>query len=224
MLPDLFSGALTEWSAAGASIILLAAYHALLLRATRLRPHTTLMGLSRLARQAWLSSIIRRRNQEILAVQTLRNSTMAATFFASTAVLFIIGLLNLATQADTNPILQTSFHASSPALWQAKVVILVLDFFAAFFSFTSAIRLYNHLGYMVGGESAYGDIEHLVKDADILMLRAGQYYSSGMRLYYYCIPLVFWLFSPYLMLLATTLLVVVLYRVDWVLPPGGGGE
>jgi uncharacterized membrane protein len=44
--------------------------------------------------------------------------------------------------------------------------------------------------------------------------RAGSYYSIGMRAFYFIIPLVFWLFGPHLMLIATVGLIIVLYRID----------
>ena len=43
---------------------------------------------------------------------------------------------------------------------------------------------------------------------------AGHYYTIGMRSYYFMVPLVFWLFGPHLMLLATLLLIFMLYRLD----------
>ena len=44
--------------------------------------------------------------------------------------------------------------------------------------------------------------------------RAGRYYGIGMRAYFFSVPLVFWLFGPHLMILATVVLIVVLYHVD----------
>jgi uncharacterized membrane protein len=35
-----------------------------------------------------------------------------------------------------------------------------------------------------------------------------------MRAYYFLVPLVFWLFGPHFMLLATVSLIFVLYRID----------
>jgi len=66
--------------------------------------------------------------KDILAVQTLRNSTMAATFLASTAVLLIIGVLTL-SESDK---MQASWHvlniagAVHPELWLVKLICLLL--------------------------------------------------------------------------------------------------
>ena len=43
---------------------------------------------------------------------------------------------------------------------------------------------------------------------------APRYYSSGMRAYYFTVPLLFWLFGPLLMVISSLVLVFVLYRLD----------
>lgn len=48
--------------------------------------------MNAMARTAWVERIMQNEDG-ILAVQTLRNSTLVATFLASTAVLLIIGVL-----------------------------------------------------------------------------------------------------------------------------------
>jgi uncharacterized membrane protein len=48
----------------------------------------------------------------------------------------------------------------------------------------------------------------------ITLNRAGRFYSIGMRAFYYTVPLVFWLFGPHFMLVATAVLIAVLYRLD----------
>ena len=47
-----------------------------------------------------------------------------------------------------------------------------------------------------------------------IMNRAGRYYTIGMRAYYFAVPLVFWLFSPVLMVASTLVLIPVLYFND----------
>ena len=44
--------------------------------------------------------------------------------------------------------------------------------------------------------------------------RAGYFYAIGMRAYYVAVPLVFWLFGPYLMLLSTIVMLPVLFYLD----------
>jgi uncharacterized membrane protein len=199
------------------SVGLMAIYHAWLGRKVAKNPAYTVQAVNRIARAAWVESIMRGDGKEVLAVQTLRNSTMAATFLASTAVLLIIGVLTLSGQADK---MESTWHSLNvlggrhSELWMAKLLVLLLDLFAAFFSFTMAVRVFNHVGYLVNVPE---DLRHgAITPAHVAvhLNRAGKFYSYGMRAYYFVVPLVFWLFGPHFLLLATVGLAVVLARID----------
>jgi len=198
------------------SVALLLAYHGYLHFKVQKNRAYTVQAVNVMARTAWVVTVMRE-GKDILAVQTLRNSTMAATFLASTSVLLIIGVLTLSGQADK---LEGTWHALNvvgakhPELWLAKLLLLLLDLFVAFFSFSMSIRIYNHVGYMINVPLA---LNHRVISPDhvaVHLNRAGNYYSIGMRAYYFSVPIVFWLFGPHLMLGATALLIAVLYHLD----------
>lgn len=196
---------------------LIAAYHLFLRwRTTHHDPHYTVQAVQAEARRHWVESVMRDR-RDILAVQTLRNSTMAATFLASTAVLLIMGTLSLAEHGSD---VSHALHALNilgtvePGLWLLKLLALVVDLFVAFFTFTLAIRKFNHAGYLL---NLPAELKHPIITpqyvADYLN-RAARYYSSGMRAYYFTVPLLFWLFGPLLMVIASLVLVFVLHRLD----------
>lgn len=153
----------------------------------------------------------------VLAVQTLRNSTMAATFLASTSVLLIIGVLTLSEQGEK---LEAHWHvlnlvgSINPVLWMVKLLLLLLDLFVAFYTFSMCIRIYHHVGFMINIPLRLN--HRMITPAHVAahLNRAGHFYSLGMRSYYYLIPLVFWLFGPHFMLLATIGMLMVLYRID----------
>jgi uncharacterized membrane protein len=211
------------------SVVLLVAYHRYLAYKTRKNPTYTVQALNRLVRSAWIDMIMRQAGREILAVQTLRNSTMAATFLASTAVLFIIGVLSLSGQGDK---LEGTWHAlnigsNHSELWLVKLLLLLLDLFCAFFSFAMAVRVFNHVGYMVNVPLSLGHKMICPAHVAVHLNRAGKFYSLGMRAFYFTVPLVFWLFGPHLMLAATLGLIVVLYYLDRapnILVDGENGE
>ena len=85
-LPDVLS--------ATVSALLLLAYHAYLFYRVRRNPAYTVQAVNNMARAEWVDSVMKE-GKDILAIQTLRNSTMAATFLASTAILLIIGVLTM---------------------------------------------------------------------------------------------------------------------------------
>jgi uncharacterized membrane protein len=150
-------------------------------------------------------------------VQTLRNSTMSASFMASTAVLLIIGVLTLSAQGDK---LSGTWHSLNflgqfaAEMWLFKLLVMLFDLLAAFFSFAMAVRLFHHIGYLVNvplsPSNETAQLGHVVAQLN----RAGIYYRIGMRAYYFTVPLLFWLFGPLLLLGATVLLVYFLYHLD----------
>lgn len=199
------------------SVLLIIAHHVFLRHKIKDDPTYTVQAINRIARTAWVETIMKEDKHAVLAVQTLRNSTMAATFLASTSVLMIIGVLTLSEQGGK---LDATWHVLntlgevSPVLWMVKLLLLLLDLFVAFFSFSMALRVFNHVGYMINVPLV---LKHkMITPAHVAthLNRAGHFYSLGMRAYYFLVPLVFWLFGPHFMLAATIGLLIVLYSID----------
>ena len=199
------------------SLALIIGYHLYLRYRLRHNPAYTIQAINAQAREIWVESIMTVPNKDVLAVQTLRNSTMAATFLASTAILLIIGVLNLMQKGDSINSLFSPMRpeqvAMSSHFWGFKLMPLLVVFFWAFFCFSLAIRLYNHVGYLINAANgrAFGPTPLYVAQ---LLNRSGRYYSLGMRAYYLSVPLVFWLFGPLYLVAASIGLVIVLYHVD----------
>ena len=200
-----------------ASVLLVIAYHLFLRRKVRKDPTYTVQAINKIARTAWVETIMHDGKKDVLAIQTLRNSTMAATFLASTSVLLIIGVLTLSEQGGK---LEATWHtlnmlgSKHPELWMTKLIFLLLDLFVAFFAFSMSIRVFNHVGYMIN--VPLGLNHKMITPAHVAthLNRAGRFYSIGMRAYYFLVPLVFWLFGPHFMLVSTIGLLLVLYRID----------
>lgn len=197
--------------------LLLLAYHVYLRMRLRRNPQYTFQSVTHAARTAWVSAIMADDSKGILGVQTLRNSTMAATFFASTAVLLIMGTLTLSGQSErlTSSWQQLDlFGSPHPGVWIAKVLFLLVAFLAAFFNFAMAVRLFHHVGYLLAVPREQRPAAVTPRSVALHLNRAGRHYSFGMRAYYFAVPLVFWLFGPQFMVAATLVLIGVLYRVD----------
>ena len=205
-----------DLAALAISVLLLVLYHLYLARRERSDPAYTIQAVNVIARTAWVENIMRD-GKDILAVQTLRNSTMAATFLASTAVLLIIGVLSLSGQADK---LETTWHALNllgarhSELYMAKLLLLLIDLVFAFFSFSMSIRIFNHVGFMINVPLAMNHKAISPAHVAVHLNRAGRFYSLGMRAYYFAVPLLFWIFGPLFMLAATVGLILVLSRLD----------
>lgn len=198
------------------SIALVASYHLYLRARLRNNPNYTIQAINHAARASWVEYVMANSSKDILAVQTLRNSTMAATFLASTAILLIIGVLNLSQHGE---MFGSVLHTINPdenigaRLWIIKLLPLLIDFFWAFFCFSLAVRMFNHVGYLINSANG-GSFSITPGYVTTILNRGGSYYSLGMRSYYMSVPLVFWLFGPVYMVFASIGLITVLYHVD----------
>jgi uncharacterized membrane protein len=203
----------TDLIAFAGSMALLAGYHLFLVIKLRTDPNYTFQAMMAESRAAWTRAVMEE-HKDILAVQTLRNSTMAATFLASTAILLISGVLTLSTQGDklaaTWQVLDAGTIAT-PGLWLIKMLVLLTDLFIAFFSFTMSIRVFHHVGYMINVPISRGMSPPLVAAQ---LNRAGRFYWVGMRTYFLLVPMVLWLFGPILMVVSSIALVSALFRLD----------
>ena len=204
-----------EFGLSPAALLLLVAYYVHLYHKTRNDPLSTALGLARRTRALWVQAMMKG-SKDIVAVQTLRNWTMAATFLASAAILIGLGIFNLAVTADKQGELShliAPFSSAHPGLWLVKLIILGADFLFAFFNFTLAVRYYNHTGFMIN-LPVDSSMEITVEDVIQILDRGGTHYTLGMRGYYLAIPLALWLIGPLWLLAGTLLLITILYRLD----------
>ena len=132
------------------AFLILVIFHAQWIYRIYRKPMTTAVGITDHLRGHWVESIMEER-RDILAVQTLRNWTMAASFLASTGILICLGLLSVAASP---PMWRRSGHLNElvrerRVLWLFKLMVLIVDFFFIFFSFCLAIRYLNHVNFMI---------------------------------------------------------------------------
>jgi uncharacterized membrane protein len=200
---------------AGIALLILLCYHCYLVVMVRKNPLKTSVGLTNRVRREWVKTIIEEK-RDILAVQTLRNWVMAASFLASTAILLAIGILNVAFKPEGLSALTKAVNlvgSQNETLWFVKLLLLTVDFFFAFFNFSLAIRHYNHASYMINVPLERDSLAS--PDYVAQVLHSGTlHYTIGMRGYYLAIPFAVWLFGPTWFLIGTVILVIVLFKLD----------
>lgn len=205
-----------EFGLSPLALLLLVFYHVHLYRKVRLTPLATAIGAADEVRARWVEDVIARK-RDILAVQTLRNWTMASTFLASAAILIALGVFNLALTADRQGELAGLLHrveAVAPALWLEKLMLLAIDFFFAFFNFTLAIRYYNHACFALTVPPREDVPDVGAESARRLLERGARHYTLGMRGFYLAIPLTLWLLGPVWFLVGSIVLLLVLRPID----------
>jgi uncharacterized membrane protein len=203
---------LSDFVAAAVSVAIVVSYHVFLRVRVRRDPGYTIQAVLNRGRTAWVERMMTE-SGGVLAVQTLRNAIMGATFFATTAVALIVGTITLSTQSDK---LTVAWHTLNPVgtvdpnLWLLKLLVLLVDMLSAFVYFSQSIRLMSHIGVMISVPTT------TVRPAFVaaMLIQAGRYHTRGMRCYYFAAPLLFWLFGPLLLVLSTCALVGALYYLD----------
>ncbi len=195
-----------------ACLALILFYYLYLWQRTQRAPDSSAHSFNAKIRERWVLMILANNNNGLLAIQTLRNSVMAANFMASTAILLIIGTLT-SSEKLSHWLLQSELSNLIPAysheLGSLKLGLLVLDFFIAFFCFSMAIRFFNHVGYMIG----LADSE-LTQQTSQYLNKAGRYYTLGTRSFFFSLPIMLWLFGPYFLMLGTVILILGLSLLD----------
>ena len=205
-----------QWVLPAVAFGLAAAYHGVLIFRVFKTPEKTLIGISNCLRRIWVTSMVEEK-RDLLAVQTLRNWTMAATFLASTAVLIWLAMIHLTFTTYEGPKLCRVFDElaqGSPRIWLLKWSLLMLDVFFVFVNYTLAIRHFNHVGFMIN-MPLQSDPHITVESIARRLNKGATHHTVGMRGYYFSIPLVLWLFGPYWLLAAMILLLLFLYRLDY---------
>ena len=199
------------------STVLVAIYYAVLLRRTRRDPTSSIHGVNELARSLGVKNVMANPGKDVMAVQTLRNFIMGATLMATTAAFLILGTLTLTGQAESisrSWHVSSGFGSSSAELWIFKVLCLLAVFITAFFAFAMAIRLANHVVFMVNVPGPWGHPALSPESVADRLNGAGRNFATGMRAFFFAVPLVFWLFGPLFLVGATVGLVFALHRID----------
>ncbi len=203
------------------SVFLIFTYYAYLSRRTKRYPSLSAHALNEKVRYQWVQMIMNSGGKmDILAIQTIRNSVMAANFMASTAILLIIGTLNISDKIGQFALdWQYNLLAVnySSELWQIKLSLLLLDFFITFFFFSMSIRFFNHVGYMINLKTHASLVsldENIYKQSCAYLNKAGAYYTLGTRAIFFSLPIILWIFGPYSLILATIILIVGLAMLD----------
>ena len=115
----------------------------------------------------------------MLAVQTLRNSLMAATMTVSTAALGLMGAVTLAA-----PSLNTTFGDASSAHFTARLaleLVLMMLFFSSLVCSAMAARFYNHAGFICVTPVNSQARQRWAPIGGVYLRRAGLLYSWGLR-------------------------------------------
>jgi uncharacterized membrane protein len=201
-----------------ASCLLLLVYYRYQSWRTRRAPDANISAHNARIREQWVSMVMGNGKMDILAIQTIRNSVIAANFMASTAVLLIIGTLNISEKIgqwtlNLHPFISTD-NTFFGVVWQVKLGLMLLVFAIAFHFFSMAIRYFNHVGYMISLPCDPAKDNGLYAETCTYLNRAGRYYMFGTRTFFFSIPIICWFFGSIFLVLSTIGLIAGLAMLD----------
>ena len=157
-----------------------------------------------------------------VVVQSLSTSP---SFFASTTILIIGGLLAVlgVTDRATELVNEIPFAArTSNLVFDLKIIVLLAIFVYGFFRFTWSMRQYTFGALMVASAPEAEQFERLGLSRDAFAAKAGhmvslaaETFNDGLRAYYFAFAAMAWFISPWLFMLATLAVISVLYRREF---------
>lgn len=174
------------------------------------------------SRRDWMSHLLNRDNR-ITDASIIANLERNVSFLASSALLIVAALLTTLAGTETAVNLLASIPLTTPAsreLWEVKVMLLLVVFIYAFFQFTWSMRQYSFLSILVGAapDSARlgdGERERFIGGASQVATLAAFAFNQGLRAYYFALAVLAWLVSAPAFMVATSVVVWVLYRREF---------
>lgn len=193
--------------------------YALLSNVQRFRVQSLIANTNRY-RQLWMVQATARDPRMLDGIIT-QNLSQTPAFFSSTSIIIIGGLFALLGTTDKAAELvgEIPFAQPTPLLvFELKILLLVGIFVYAFFRFSWSMRQYTFVALVLGAMPPPEDFAAQRQDRQVFAERAGnlvsaaaETFNDGLRAYYFSFAAMAWFFSPVALVLATALVVLILY-------------
>ena len=197
--------------------------YALFARMGSQREQTLLASTNRLRVQWMLQATAR--DPRMLDGLITQNLSSTPSFFSSTSIIIIGGLFALLGTTDkaAELVREIPFAQQTPLLvFEFKVLVLIGIFVYAFFRFSWAMRQYTFVALVIGAmpppatyASGQNDRQAMAQRAGRLVGAAADTFNDGLRAYYFSFAAMAWFFSPLALVLATALVVLILYSREF---------
>ena len=190
----------------------------------RVGQQPSLLATTNRVRRQWMLQTTFREVRVIDGI-VIQNLSTSPSFFASTTILIIGGLLAVLGTADKASELarELPFAARTSGLvFDLKLLLLLAIFVYAFFRFTWSMRQYTFGALLVaaapeaklfvGNDAAR---EAFADQAGRVVGMAAETFNDGLRGYYFSFAVIGWFFSPFVFMVATAGVVCILYRREF---------
>jgi uncharacterized membrane protein len=169
-------------------------------------------------RRMWMERMLDRENR-IVDSQLIGHTIHSVTFFASTTMLVLAGLIG-AFEA-VGPLYQAISGVSfvvqtSKAFFAGKMLLLVALFVHSFFKFTWSLRQFNYLLAMIGSAPQPpvppGRRVRAARAIAAMLTQAVGSFTAGLRGYYFAFAALAWFIQPWVFIVVTTGMLGVLFN------------
>jgi uncharacterized membrane protein len=170
-------------------------------------------------RDIWMIRMLER-DVRIVDTQIMASLQNGTAFFASTSLIAIGGVLTLMRSTDDMLAVAAALPLgieTSRAMWELKTIGLAVIFAYAFFKFAWSYRLFNYVAILIGALPLHKDRNkpaaraHAIRTGK-LCASAGTHFNRGQRAFFFALGYLGWFISPWLFILTTTAVVVVMWR------------
>lgn len=170
--------------------------------------------------RVWWMQRMLKREVRVADAALLANLERNVNFFASTTMLVIAAILTALTSKYNFTMFDANEIGNNNS--QLKLLMLLGIMVYAFFSFTWSLRQFGFGSVLMGAapDVNQADItgkqrkEYAYSTAQVLD-QASHAFNYGLRAYYYALASITWFIHPVAFMLATTWVVVVLYRREF---------
>lgn len=216
----------TDWAAVLVLFFGWSGYATFAKRRASVRP--SVLDTTNRIRREWMLQATYREVRVVDGV-VIQNLSTSPSFFASTTILIIGGLLAVlgTTEKASELVREIPFAARTSVLvFDLKVILLLVIFIYAFFRFTWSMRQYTFGALLIASAPEAEQLKALGAEGDArrqafadkagrVVAMAAETFNDGLRAYYFAFAAVAWFFSPLVFVLATAGVIWVLYQREF---------
>jgi uncharacterized membrane protein len=183
----------------------------------------SLLASTNRIRRDWMLQVTHREVRVVDGV-LLQNMSTSPSFFASTTILIIGGLLALLGSSSASQVVSEIPFAvrTSSLVFDMKVALMLAIFVYAFFRFTWSMRQYTFGALMVASAPEASQFAEQQLSREAFAERAGRVvglaaetFNDGLRACYFAFAALGWFVSPVLFAVATGGVIYVLYQREF---------
>ena len=189
----------------------------------RVGKQPSLLATTNRVRRQWMLQTTYREVRVIDGV-VIQNLSTSPSFFASTTILIIGGLLAVLGSDKANELVRDLPFAArtSTLIFDMKLILLLGIFVYAFFRFTWSMRQYTFGALLVAAAPEAERFLHEGLSREAFADKAGRIvglaaetFNDGLRGYYFAFAAIGWFFSPLVFMAATVGVVYILYQREF---------